>query len=464
MNTQGFRVGFGVADITPAMGIQLAGDIGRIRPAEEIRAVLKARALVVESGGKRACVISADVISIVRPIVQELRAEIAHMLGTVPEAVLIHAPQSHSSPAVGDGWVTGESQWVTDDLWWVRGGDGRYIQPFKQGVLTAVKNALAKLAPATLHYGRGMDGRVAFNRRFILRDGTAKCHPAICSPDILYCEGTTDPEVGAAVFRDGNGAAIGTILHHTCHPTHGYPERWVHPDWPGSWADAVADALGAPDTALTMNGACGNIHHRNHLDPTQVDTIENMTRCLTETAMQVVDKLTPCEDTTLAWETTTLDIPWRKLPRAKIAEAQALLDKHPQPMYRDATKTSIEWDWCYAIATMDLVRQHKERKTYPYDITVLRIGGMALVGWPGEPFVESQLELKAASPAPHLFVAHMCNDGSAGYQPGTEAIRRGGYETWVANTSKLSPKTPEIVVAATRKLLDVLFSTDTKND
>ena len=458
MKTHGFRVGFGVADITPAMGIQLAGDIGRIRPAEEVRAPLKVRAMVVESAGKRACVISADVISIVRPIVLELRQAIAGLLGTVPEAVLIHAPQSHSSPAVGDGWVTGASPWISEDLWWVRGGDPRYIEPFKQGVLNAVKSALRKLAPATLHYGRGMDGRVAFNRRFILRDGTAKCHPATCSPDILYCEGTTDPEVGVAVFKDTGGAAIGAMLHHTCHPTHGYPERWVHPDWPGAWADEVAKALGAPESALTLNGACGNIHHRNHLDPTQVDTIETMTRCLTETALGVAQSLTPCTDTTLAWEAATLEIPWRRLPRAKIAAAQALLAKHPQPMYLDAARTSIDWDWCYAVATMDLAQQHKARKTCAYDITVLRIGGLALVGWPGEPFVESQLALKASSPAPYLFVAHMCNDGTAGYQPDAAAIRRGGYETWVANSSKLSPRTPQLVVAATKQLLEKLYS------
>jgi hypothetical protein len=457
MTTQGFRVGFGVADITPAMGIQLAGDIGRIRPTEEIRAPLKARALVVESEGKRACVISADVIAVVRPIALELRTEIARLLDTVPEAVLIHAPQSHSSPGVGDEWVTGESPWVPEELWWVRGGDARYIAPFKQGVLAAVRNALDKLAPATLHYGRGMDGRVAFNRRFVMRDGTAKCHPPKCSPDILYCEGTTDPEVGVALFKAESGVPLGIILHHTCHPTHGYPERWVHPDWPGAWADEVAQALGAPDTALTLNGACGNVHHRNHLDPTQVDTIEYMTHCLTGTALEVASRLAPCEDTTLAWETITLEMPWRKLPREKVASAMALLEEHPQPMYTDAGHTSIDWDWCYAVATMDLARQHKERKAYAYDISALRIGGLALVGWPGEPFVESQLALKAASPAPYLFVAHMTNDGLAGYQPGADAIRRGGYETWVANTSKLSPKTPQLVVAATSRLLEALF-------
>jgi neutral ceramidase len=456
MTTQGFSVGFGVADITPAMGIQLAGDIGRLRPLEEVRAPTKARALVVASGAKRVCVVMADVISISRPISMQLRTEIAQMLGTAPEAVLLHAVQSHSTPAVGHGWVAGDSPWVPDDLWWVRGGDDRYNEPFRQGVIQAVTNALAKLAPATLHLGRGMDGRVAFNRRFILRDGTAKCHPATCSPDILQCEGPTDPEVGVAIFKDQDGSPLGTILHHTCHPCHGYPMRWAHPDWPGLWAEEVAKALGAPDTALTLNGACGNIHHRNHIDPAQQDTIEGMTRCLTETALQVAARLTPSGDTTLAWQTVTLDIPWRRLSRKKIAEAEALLKRYPQPKYLDEAHTAISWDWCYAVAALDLARQQKETGTLPYDITVLRIGNLALVGWPGEPFVESQIAVKLSSPAPYLFVGHMTG-GDAGYQPGAAAIKRGGYETWVANTSKLSPRTPELVIAATREMVARLF-------
>ena len=54
-------------------------------------------------------------------------------------------------------------------------------------------------------------------------------------------------------------------------------------------------------------------------------------------------------------------------------------------------------------------------------------------------------------------MGHMTN-GDIGYQPGAAAIKWGGYETWVANTSKLAPKTPELVIAATRELVARLFS------
>lgn len=52
------------------------------------------------------------------------------------------------------------------------------------------------------------------------------------------------------------------------------------------------------------------------------------------------------------------------------------------------------------------------------------------------------------------------SNNDIGYQPGAAAIRRGGYETWVANTSRLLSRTPELVVAATRMIVKGLFGED----
>ena len=170
-------VGFGTADITPAMGIQLAGDIGRHRPTEEIRMPLSARALIVEDGDKTICIIQADVIGMAGHIAHELAVTVANRLGTAPEAVMLHTPQSHSSPAVGHYWTINESAHIPADCPWLRGGDDRYIEPFKAGVLAAVNAAMKSRVPATLHLGRTTDGRAAFNRRFAMRGGAAGMQP-----------------------------------------------------------------------------------------------------------------------------------------------------------------------------------------------------------------------------------------------------------------------------------------------
>lgn len=48
--------------------------------------------------------------------------------------------------------------------------------------------------------------------------------------------------------------------------------------------------------------------------------------------------------------------------------------------------------------------------------------------------------------------------GDIGYQPDAAAILQGGYGTWVANRSKLSPQTLELVIAATREMVARLFN------
>jgi hypothetical protein len=481
--TTGMTAGFGTADITPAPGIQLAGDIGRDRPVEEIRMPLSVRTLVVGSGGKTLCIIQADVIGIAGRIARELAAAVANRLGTEPEAVMLHAPQSHSSPAVGHYWAINESPCIPDDCQWLRGGDDRYIEPFKAGVLASVENALRNRVPVTLHLGRVSDGRAAFNRRFAMRGGTArmyperlflqmfpeligdrthvKMHPPSGSGDILMCEGVSDPEVGVAVFRAKDESLVGAILHHTCHPCHGYPHRWVHPDWPGAWAEQFSRALGAPGRALTLNGFCGNIHHTNHLDPMQNSTIEEQTGFLMESALRAAGQLAHCTDTTIGWQSQSFQAPWRRLPRETVAQAKAFLQLHPQPKWNDDTRTQTTWDWCYALATVDLSITHRLLKSSPYTVQTLRVGDLAIVGWPGEPFVEYQLEIKADCPAKYCFTAHQVNYGHlSGYQMSAAAIARGSYETWTCNTSALSPKAPAMAMDATRELLANLFPRD----
>ncbi len=365
------RVGAGRVDITPEPGIQLAGDIGRPRPVKEIHNRLYARALVLESGANRACFIASDVTLMMRKWTERLRHEAADLLGTESAAVLPHASQSHSSPAVGNHMMADTFSRVPADLPWLRGGDDRYNEPFLKGALAAVEQARDALQPVTMKVVRGMDGRVSFNRRFVLRDGTGKTHGALCSPDILHCEGPTDPEVSMAVFEASNSDPVAVVLHHTCHPVHGYPFFYVCPDWPGLWAEAVSDLFGGNCMAMTVNGACGNIHHTNHLDPNYKRDVHAYVARLTETIERIRPGLEPADAVPLQWVDRTLKVPRRSLPPDEVNAARDLLDKHPEPMWNE-DKTNIHWDWVYALATLDLAEQLTKTSTYDYEIQVIR--------------------------------------------------------------------------------------------
>ena len=447
------RAGAGCADITPEMGIQIAGDIGRYRPVEEIREPIHARALMMEQTGRKFCVLSLELPAIRDDWVAEIRARAADRFGLGPSAVMVHAHQNHAAPSIGHFMLSDNYAGLPDDLWWVRGGDDRYNEPAVQGILEAIAKADASLQPVTVHVGREIDGRVAFNRRFVMRDGTARGHPKQHERTaILHCEGPIDPEVGVAVLRGEDGRAVAALLHHTCHPVHGYPRRYVIAGWPGAWAAGMSAPLGDECVSLVLNGCCGNVHHANHLDPKHVDNYVRMGSLLTESASEALRSMEEVTAPLLDWRTETVKIPLRELDPEQVEAARKMLAEHPAPIWKQGAEKAIEWDWVYAAGLLDLAAERERQSWYDYEVQALRLGQIAVVALTGEPFVEAQLAIKLKSPAVYTFVAHMSN-GYVGYIPTPEALKRGGYETRVGNWSKLAPDALEMI---TRTSLDVL--------
>ena len=450
------RAGAARVDITPDLGIQLAGDIGRYRPTEEIRDRLYANALALEYAGRRVCVLSLDLLASATEWSDRIREGIAQRYGIAPEAAVVHVVQNHASPALGHCFVKESCTLMPAEYPWLRGGDDRYHAPTVEKCIQAVGQAVAGLEPVTLRVGRGIDGRVAFNRRYILRDGSARMGGPVCDPQILQAEGPADPEVGVATLTNERGLVVSALLHHTSHPCHGYPRRYVIGDWPGVWVQLTRERFGPQCVPLVINGCCGNVIHGNCLDPEFKSEYHKMAEKLAETTAQVLDRMEEQDSGALAMERTVLRLPLRALSDEMVSQARDLIEKHPDPIWLDQEKTRVDWDWVYAVMILDL-KDTEDRDPYcDYEIQALRIGETALVTLMGEPFVEGQLRIKRESPAPYTFVAHFCN-GYAGYIPTREALRRGGYETNTSNGSKFQPEALDTIVNAAIELLKKLF-------
>ena len=267
-------------------------------------------------------------------------------------------------------------------------------------------------------------------------------------------EGPTDPEVGVATFTNAAGDVTAALLHHTCHPCHGYPHRYVIGDWPGAWAALMRGHWGERCVPLVINGCCGNIHHCDHTNPDYRPDHQRMAAMLAETARRVLDRMEPVEVARIEARRTVLPLPLRAPTETDLAAARRLLQEHPEPMWQDETKTSVEWDWVYAVNVLDLDDARRERPVFPYEIQSFRLGAFSLVSLMGEPFVEAQLDIKRASPTPYTFVAHFCN-GYVGYAPTRRAFAGGGYETRTGVGSKLMPDALEKITAAAGQLLGV---------
>lgn len=106
------RAGFGQWELTPPMGVELAGYgyyLGRC--AQSVRDPLYARALLLEADDMRALVICCDLLGLSREVCADVFAY-AHTLGVQQENVLIVSIHTHTGPTIkyheGCGFVNDE--------------------------------------------------------------------------------------------------------------------------------------------------------------------------------------------------------------------------------------------------------------------------------------------------------------------------------------------------------------------
>ena len=458
MESQRLLAGAAQVDITPKMGTQIAGDIGRRRPAEILIDPIFAKALVLDDGRQKLCVLSLDLLAIAREWSDKIRNGAKDRFGLDPEAVMVHVVQNHAAPAVGHSFFNFESEYVPPELSWLKGGDDEYHPIAVERTLEAIGLALENMQPVRVGIAAGVENRVAFNRRFVMRDGTAEMglrgRPVT---DVAYNEGPIDPELGVVSFTTESLRPVALLLHHTCHPVHGYPHRYISAGWPGAWSKGVRDIYGRDCVPLVINGCCGNVHHSNYLNPAHVDTAEGMGATLTEATVPVLKRLTYQDDSALDCATRIVKIPLREVTKQQLAEAKQLLAEHPTPIWKKGLEgVAVNWDWVYAVMRLDLEKLHRQSPDFDYEIQAFRIGDFALVALMGEPFVEGQLRLKIESPASRTFVAHMSH-GYVGYIPTPQALQRGGYETWTSNGSKLVPEALDTIVDYAVATIEELF-------
>jgi hypothetical protein len=462
----GLRAGSAQVEITPKAGTHLAGAVGQFRPAQSVADPLYAKAIVLECGGRRICILSLDVTIVTMPWTEKIRAA-AKKLGLDHDAVMVHATQTHSAPPVGHFMLDDDFPNVPPELEWLRGGESAFYEFAAEGAIEAVRLASESVQPVSMGAGSAIKDGLAFNRRGVTRDGTAimpwlysSLQQPLGPTNIRHLEGPTDPEVGVVCFRNDDGRMVAMLLHFTCHPVNVFaqvPNLVVSSDWPGAWAASMRGVCGPACLPLVLNGCCGNINPWPAFEPDFSPDHRRMGKELAETACRVINRLTFEEVTVLNYKIKTVPLPIREVDPQAFEAAKIMLAKSPEPKRARGKPSDIDWDWMSAAQNMSVHLARQRHAELPYEIQVLRIGDTALVGLPGEPFVEGQLRIKIGSPTYPTYAAH-CTTQYVGYIPTREAFSRGGHEVNTSYWSKLVPEALDIVVENAIGLLKEVFS------
>src|SRR5213593_729658 len=97
------EAGEGIADITPPLGIELAGfhkPPGQERRITGIRQPASARALMLRSHKSRACLLSLEVCGVPADLVKRIQRRVAKTTGLPASNVRVCATHTHAMPTL----------------------------------------------------------------------------------------------------------------------------------------------------------------------------------------------------------------------------------------------------------------------------------------------------------------------------------------------------------------------------
>lgn len=267
----GIKAGFAERDISPTLGMEQPGGYGKMYH-KGFHDPCMAHVAVFDDGHKVVALVGLDALTIARSTVLKMREAIAKSVGIPGEAVLISATHSHSSGPTGM-LEPEDFENAPEDIKKLAFeessmADIGYLVRVVNEVVEGVKAAYIGRVPASVGFGRGKEGEVAFNRRLRMKNGQTWSHPGAMNPDILEFAGPIDPEVGVVAAWDRDGKMLGAIVNFSCHATTN-PPGGSSANWPGYMERTVQGALGTRMPIVYLQGACGDVTQVNNLTPTR---------------------------------------------------------------------------------------------------------------------------------------------------------------------------------------------------
>ncbi|MGD0707900.1 MAG: hypothetical protein ABSA51_05545, partial [Anaerolineaceae bacterium] len=387
---------------------------------------LFATLLIPKAGNNGIALVTMDLVGITLSFTEKLKAALSPVLGIPEDAILVSAIHTHAGPVGFMGRVPllgNVDDPVLQEI---------YLRKLK-GAAVWVKD---HLQPVHLGIGRGEIHDIGRNRN---------------DPET----GLMDAELGVLRVDDVNGQPLAVLMNYGCHPTVLGPENLaISADYPGA-ARTALKRIYPGATFLFTNGASGDVSTRFTRRGQGFAEVERMGNILAGEVLKVMQVVTPVEEVVLSSRVTQVQLTLRHFPPVDIAQKQietleAELEQKraagllPGEIRKAVTKLEG------AHGQLDMAQSYGDTKTVGTLVQMLRIGPMALVTMPGEPFTHIVLEIKKQSPIHPTFVVSYGND-YRGYFPDAVSVAAGTYE---ALTSPYDETVGDKLVQTALALLD----------
>ncbi len=366
------RAGWGKANITPPYTTPTGGyGERRGRHWRVLSDSLWTRAVVLDNGSTQAVLIGLDLLITPPTVVEQLKKRLPE-LGLRWENIYSGAIHSHNSMG---GWAPGlVGQLIAGEY------DERIVTRITEGILTAIRNAQANMAPVQVGYGQADATDHIYNR--------------------IGFSGPTGPLDGAIRLvrlqkQDGTSALVCSFAGHAT-LFEGDNGDYLSRDYPGSLVDRLEKK--AATFALFLAGPMGSTGPQAR-GKTDFQEIRNYAGDLALRIERTVPAIPLRSDSTLAMLTLPLSL------------------REPHPRVFDDCRIR---PWFF----------HNLYGDYPSDLKALRIGQTVLLGTPCDFSGELAMELQPAARQRNLnLMITSFNGGYIGYVTPDRYYHRTTYET-----------------------------------
>ena len=442
-----FSAGFATVDITPPNGWRRAGGYSEV-PGAGMKDPLRAKAVVVSQGATTLAFVGNDLCSVPRELTDRARAAASRKTGIPVANIVITATHTHGGPEFfGPLRDALHARALREN-----GGTDPH-EPFDYQALLverwteAIMRAHAARKAVALSVVVPQQPGLAFNRRYLMKDGSVVTNPGYLNPKIFHPAGPTDPDLPFVLARDAaTNLPLGSLTVFAMHTAiHGGPS--FSACYPGHLQTELRRLLNAPDfVSIFGEGAAGDV---NHVDVSavsrpQADYPAVVGGKLAATLVDALPLARPVRAGQLAMRSVTIKSPVTRLTAADYAAAKEMMDT----LGRNGAK---------GLAVVDAWRKmfrheywQKHGGFLPQEVQVIRLDrDTAIVTLPHEIFVELGMAIKAGSPFRTTIVVSLANDLDF-YIPTRRAFEEGSYEP---TTCPLEPGCGELLVDAAVKLL-----------
>ena len=417
-------------DATPPIGHGCCG--GWIKPIEIVDDPMEALGFVLLGAGAPIVICVVDWTGILNEAHVRWRTALAEAAGTTPERVSVHCVHQHNAPmACIEAEKIIAAQGDLPHLL-----DLQFFDECLAKAKSAVAAALQNPQPVThVAYGQGKVEKVAGNRRLIGPDGKLLTMrgSACTDPKLIEMpEGLIDPNLKTVAFYNGE-KKLAACHYYACHPMSYYGDGRATADFCGLARRKRQED--EPDCLhLYFNGCGGNIAAGKYNDGSH-EARPILTQRIYDGIVLSERNLTKEPVESLRW--ATQDILPETDPKYDAAKILAQIeDKTQAVVARNRPSYIVSW-----------IRRCE--KKIPITLSALHIGGVSLVHFPAESFIEYQLRTQQMTP--DRFVACAAyGDGGPWYIPTKESYPQGGYEVSVA---WCGPEVDEVLTEGVRGVL-----------